>query len=160
MLERLAEAAHEVYCEGEIARGVKYGPETDKILKTNNALLPYTELTEEMKEQNRQNVRDIPDKLAVAGYIMIPARSNERPFEFPDGSLEVLSIAEHERFVRSKLDEGWIYDAKEDRAKKQRKDLVPWKELPEEEKMKDYDLVRGIPTILARAGYAIRKLGK
>ncbi len=160
MLERLAEAAHEVYCEGEIARGVKYGLETDKILKTNNALLPYAELTEEMKEQNRQNVRDIPAKLAVAGYIMIPARSNERPFEFPDGSLEVLSIAEHERFVRSKLDEGWIYAAKEDRAKKQRKDLVPWKELPEEEKMKDYDLVRGIPTILARAGYAIRKLGK
>jgi hypothetical protein len=36
-------------------------------------------------------------------------------------------------------------------------DLVPWKKLPENGKEKDRDLVRGIPVILARAGYAIVK---
>ena len=89
MLESLAEAAHAVFCEGEAARGYKYGPETDKALKTNNVLLPYDELPEDVKEANRLNVRDIPGKLAVAGYIMIPARSNEPPFNFPGKPLEV-----------------------------------------------------------------------
>ena len=59
-----------------------------------------------MKEANRLNVRDIPGKLAVAGYIMIPARSNEPPFNFP-ATLEQLAEAEHERWMQSKLDDGW-----------------------------------------------------
>ena len=45
-----------------------------------------------------------------------------------------------------------------DRTKKLHNVLVPWKELPEDEKEKDRDLVRGIPVILARAGYAIVKV--
>jgi hypothetical protein len=157
MLEDLAEAAHEVYCEGMQARGYKYGSRTDEELKTHIALVPYAKLSEEMKDQNRQNVRDIPVKLAVAGYIMIPARSNEPPFNFPDESLEELAEAEHERFVRSKLEDGWAYASETDRAKKLHKCLVPWDKLPEEEKKKDRDLVRGIPEILAWAGYAIVK---
>ena len=83
MLESLAEAAHAVFSEGMKARGYHYGPQTDEKLKTHNALLPYAELPEDMKEQNRLNVRDIPGKLAAAGYIMVPARSNEPPFNFP-----------------------------------------------------------------------------
>ena len=38
--------------------------------------------------------------------------------------------------------------------------LVPWEKLPEEEKEKDRDMMRGIPVILARAGYAIVKSNK
>ncbi len=157
MLEGLAEAAHEVFCEGLKARGFHYGPKTDEKLKTHNALLPYTELSEDLKEQNRLNVRDIPTKLAVAGYIMIPARSNEPPFNFPGEPLEELAQAEHERWMQSMLEDGWAYAPKTDREKKLHKDLESWKNLPEEEKEKDRDLVRGIPEILARAGYAIVK---
>ena len=158
MLEALAEAAHAVYCDGEKARGIKFGPNSDKVLRTNNALVPYAELPEDLKEANRLNVRDIPGKLAMAGYIMIPARSNEPPFNFPGESLEFLAEAEHERWMQSKLDDGWEYGAVTNKAKKLHKCLVPWKKLPEEEKDKDRDLVRGIPVILARAGYAIVKL--
>ncbi len=35
--------------------------------------------------------------------------------------------------------------------------LLPWDQLPENQKEKDRELVRGIPKILARAGYAIVK---
>ena len=59
-----------------------------------------------LKEANRLNVRDIPIKLAAAGYIMIPARSNEPPFNFPGEPLERLSEAEHKRWMQSKLDDG------------------------------------------------------
>jgi hypothetical protein len=158
ILESLAEAAHDVFCEGMRERGYKYGSRTDAKLKTHVTLVPYANLPEEIKEQNRANVRDIPSKLAVAGYVMIPARSNEPPFNFPGDPLEVLAEAEHERYVQSKLADGWAYAPKTDRAKKLHKDLVLWDTLPEEEKEKDRDLVRGIPVILARAGYVIVKV--
>ena len=160
MLEDLAEAAHEVFCEGMKTRGFKYGPITDEKLKKHNALLPFAELPEDLKQANRLNVRDIPAKLAAAGYIMIPARSNEPRFDFPGDALEILAEAEHERWMQSKLDDGWIYGAKTDRAKKQNQCLVPWEKLPGEEKEKDRDMVHGIPVILARAGYAIVKTNK
>lgn len=157
ILEKLAEAAHTVYCEGLKARGFTYGTKTDETLKTNSNLLPYADLPEDMKEANRLNVRDIPTKLAGAGYVMSPARSNEPPFEFPGAPLEVLAEAEHERWMKAKLEAGWTYAARTDREKKQNQCLVAWKDLPDDEKEKDRDLVRGIPAILARAGYAIVK---
>ena len=157
MLEKLAEATHDVFCEGLENREYKYGPKTDETLKTHIALRPYAELPKEMKEQNRRNVRDIPVKLAAASYIMIPARSSDRPFSFPGEGLEQLAKAEHERWMQAMLDDSWTYASETDRAKKQHKLLIPWDELPEEEKEKDRDLVRGIPTILARAGYTVVK---
>ncbi|HVM72678.1 MAG TPA: RyR domain-containing protein [Anaerolineales bacterium] len=157
-LESLAEAAHEAYCEGMKERGYKYGPIKSDELKTRPALVSYSDLPEHLKESNRRNVRDIPAKLAVAGYIMIPARSNERPFNFPEGSLEELAEAEHERWMQSLFDDGWAYAPITDEPNKKHECLVPWKELPDSEKKKDIDLVRGIPAILAKAGYAIVKV--
>ena len=159
MLERLAEGAHDVFCDGMKARGFHYGPQTDEKLKTHNALLPFAKLPGDLKEANRLNVRDIPSKLAVAGYAMVPARSNERRFDFPGDDLERLAEAEHERWMQSKLDDGWTYASETDKANRLHKCLVPWGKLPEDEKEKDRDLVRGIPSILARAGYAIVKAG-
>ncbi len=155
ILENLAEAAHSVFCDRLKARGFQYGPETSEELKTHNALLPFADLPIDLQESNRLNVRDIPAKLAAAGYIMIPARSNEQPFNFPGEPLEILAEAEHERWMRSSLENGWVFAPETNRAKKLHNGLVAWEELPEDEKEKDRDLVRGIPLILARAGYAI-----
>jgi hypothetical protein len=155
MLERLAEAAHTVFCEDLRSRGYQYGPETSEELKIHSALLPFAGLSGDAQEANRLNVRDIPNKLAAGGYVMVPARSNELPFNFPGGPLEILAEAEHERWMRSKLEDGWAYAPEGDRLKKLHACLVPWNELPEVEKEKDRHLVRGIPLILARAGFAI-----
>jgi hypothetical protein len=157
LLEALAEAAHEVYRERMEADGYVYGPIRDEKEKTRPALVAYTQLPENLKESNRRNVRDIPAKLAASNYIMIPARSNEPPFNFPEGSLEELAEAEHERWMQSLEDEGWEYESVTDEARKKHQCLVPWKDLPEDEREKDRELVRGIPKILARAGYAIIK---
>jgi len=155
MLETLAEAAHNIYCEGERARGMRYGPEKNEALRTNNMLKPYADLLENMKEDNRLTVRDIPTKLALGGYIMIPARSNEPAFNFPGDDLEMLAEAEHVRWMQAKLADGWKHADETVKEKKLHKCLVPWNDLPDDEKEKDRDLVRGIPVILARAGYAI-----
>ena len=71
--------------------------------------------------------------------------------------MEFLAEAEHERWMQSKLDDGWTYAPKTDKAKKLHNCLVAWKDLPEDEKEKDRDPMRGIPVILAKAGYAIVK---
>lgn len=158
LLDRLAEAAHEVYCDGLRARGYQWGPETDEERRISSALVPYEDLDEELKEQNRAYVRDIPNKLARIGYAMIPARSDEPPFDFPGDDLEQLAALEHKRYVDAKLEAGWRYGPERDEEEKLHPTLVPWNKLPEEEKDKDRDLVRGIPRILARAGYTVVKL--
>lgn len=42
-------------------------------------------------ESNRGNVRDIANKLVAVGYVMVPARSNEPPFDFPGDDLVYLA---------------------------------------------------------------------
>jgi hypothetical protein len=78
LLEKLAVAAHEVFCDGLKRKGYRYGARTDAKQKTHSSLLPYAELPEDEKEQNRLNVRDIANKLSQGGYLMRPARSHER----------------------------------------------------------------------------------
>jgi hypothetical protein len=157
LLENLAKATHEVFCEGLKEQGYTYGPETDSEQKTHNSLKPYKELREDEKEANRSNVRDIANKLATAGYVMVPARSNEPPFDFPGDDLELLARMEHERWVADKVNAGWSYAAKTEKDKKLHSALVDWDELSDGEKEKDREMVRGIPRILAKAGFAIVK---
>jgi hypothetical protein len=159
LLEKLAVAAHEVFCDGLKRKGYRYGTQTDSKRKTHSSLLPYSKLPEEEKEQNRFNVRDIANKLARGGYLMRPARSHEQPFNFPEDALDALSKMEHERWINEKLNAGWQFAEKTDKAKKLHQALVPWEKLPKNEKDKDREMVRGIPMILARAGFAIEKTG-
>lgn len=178
-LERLAGAAHDVFCTDLRDRGYRFGTRNDDKLKTHSSLQPYAELAEGDKDQTRGNVRDIASKLAVAGYVMMPARSNETPFNFPGADLEQLAELEHDRWMRLMLESGWRYASTTDKKGKLHKALLPWRRLsaaerarlytsydgavgsgvlPESEKKKDRLLVRGIPRILSRAGYTVVKV--
>lgn len=160
ILERLAEAAHDVFCSHLRMEGYVWGEVTDNIKKTHSCLTTYSELPDFEKEQNRAIVRDIPEKLAIAGYIMHPARSNESPFSFPGKDLEKLAEYEHDRWTKHKEMTGWKYANKTDKYQKFHKLLVPWEKLAEEEKEKDRILIRGIPYILAKAGFAVEKIDR
>jgi hypothetical protein len=157
LLEKLAEAAHEIFCEGLREKGYIYGPQTDPEGKTHSSLKPYQDLSEYEKESNRDNVRDIANKLAAVGYAMIPARSNEPPFDFPGEDLELLAEMEHQRWMREKINTGWKYAPNTEKVQKLHSALLEWNELPEGEKGKDRALIQQIPNILAKAGYAIIK---
>ena len=180
LLEKLAEAAHEVFCQRLRSDGYTYGPQTDDKKKTHSSLKPYAKLPEDEKQQNRSYVQDIPNKLARANYIMIPAQSNQAPVGFPPSIVEQLAEMEHERWVKTKVEAGWRWAPKTDKDKKLHKNLLPWyrisdeertrlytpteaaalgvEELPDQEKEKDRVMVRGIPEVLARAGYTIVKV--
>ncbi|MGO9274893.1 MAG: RyR domain-containing protein [Terriglobia bacterium] len=172
ILERMARAAHAVYCAEQKDLGWKYGPRRNEATKENPSLVDFDLLPEDDKDQNRSQVRDIPAKLAHAGCIMVPARSGEPPFTFPDDVLEELASMEHTRWMREKIGDGWRYSPATDRAGKLHQCLLPWRkgdltpyagfaeqlgaeELPEEEKEKDRTAVRKMATILAQAGYTI-----
>ncbi len=178
-LERLAAINHEIYCERMKAQGFTYGPVRDDKLKTRPLLRPYAEIPEYYQESNRNAVRSIAEKLASIGYIMVQARSNEPPFNFPGTDLEKLSEMEHDRYLQDAISKGWHYGALEDDAKMTNPTLLPWRamtpeeivkrypnladkmdcaELPEAEKQKDRDQILGYTEILRRAGYAIVKL--
>ncbi|MBN1954055.1 MAG: ATPase [Anaerolineae bacterium] len=158
MAEKLAKAHHQIFCDELAARGYRFGERTDEQRKLHSSLRPYDELPEEEKRQNVSAVRDIPHKLACIGYAMIPARSNEPPFEFPGPHLEQLAMMEHERWMAGKLAGGWQYAPQTDKEQQLSAGLLPWEQLPEEEKEKDRALVRAIPRILARAGYTVVEL--
>lgn len=160
LVEKLAEAAHEVFCDHLRAEDYKYGPVTDKVKKEHSSLKDYAELPEDEKEQNRNNVRDIANKLASVGYAMLPRRGNESPSTFSKDEVEQLSKMEHQRWMQQKLDTGWKYAKAMNKAKKLHKDLVSWHDLPHDEQEKDRGLVRGIAKILERAGYTMVKLSQ
>ena len=141
------------------AKGYKYGPETRAAEKVHSSLKRYVELPEDEKEQNRSNVRDIPNKLASVGYIILPASSNETPSKFSGAEINKLAEMEHERWMKERIDTGWKFAKRTNKAKKLHKDLVPWHNLHPSEQEKDRSLVIGISRILAKAGYTMVKLG-
>ena len=178
-LERLAAINHEIYCEGLRTKRYVLGEERDTVKKTHPLLRPYAEIPEFYKESNRNAVRSIAEKLKNVGFIMIQARSNEPPFDFPGADLEQLAQTEHDRYMRDAVAQGWRYGTERSETEKTNPTLLPWKRmieaevqqrypdiadrigreaLPDEEKQKDRTQIEGYPEILKRAGYTIVKL--
>lgn len=116
-------------------------------------------MPENEREQNRNNVRDIPNKLVSIGYTLLPARGDKYTGQFSDNEIEKLAEMEHERWMQQKLDNGWRYAKRTDKARKLHKDLLPWHDLSDDEQEKDRALVKGVPRILEKAGYIISKSG-
>jgi len=158
LIDNLAETAHEIYGETKKAEGFVFGPEKNEAKKTNPWLIPYAQLPEGAKEANRANVRAIPQKLAAAGYIMIPARSNQPAPEFSGAELEKLARLEHEIWMAAKHAAGFEPGHPTPAEPKRNEYLVEWEKLDETVKDIDRGLIKNIPRILARAGYAIEKL--
>ena len=175
LLDALCRAAHEAYCEGVQAQldsgEIEEMPEA--------ATRAYDDLPADLQDLNRGNVEGILPKLAKIGYVMIPARSNEPPFGFPGGDLDMLAEMEHDRWVHQKVEQEWVYGPERDDKEKTNPALLPWEALtdedrsqldpaiaaalgddalPETEKEKDRALVRAIPRILAKAGYTVARL--
>lgn len=178
-LERLATINHEIYCEQLRSQGYSYGHLRDDAKLTHPILIPYAQLSDYYKESNRNAVRSIPEKLKAVGYIMIQARSNEAPFDFPGDDLEFLARMEHDRYMEDAASKGWHYGPVNDDTKNAKSALQPWDkmteeeilkaypmiadkigrgELPEIEKMKDRAQINGYIEVLRRSGYAIVKL--
>jgi hypothetical protein len=159
LLDRLARAAHDVYCEALRSRGYVYGAVTNDEQRISDALVDFDDLPEVKKEQNLRTVRGIPAKLARVGCVMVPGRADLRHVEFSPEELDVLARVEHEQWLQL-LGPGWRHGTRTDLARRVHRAYRPWEKLSRAEKDKDVDMVRTIPLILRKAGYTVVRTGR
>jgi hypothetical protein len=152
--EILAQAIHEEYLQDQLAKG-----ETQK---SNPSLVSWDELPETLKDSNRRQAGLLGVKLNKIGCYIVPMTDwNAEPIEFDSEEIEKMAVMEHEDWVEERKRDGWEYTpGQKDIKKKKSPFLVPWEELPEEEKEKDRNPVRKMPDFLAKAGFQIYRKEK
>jgi hypothetical protein len=154
--EVLARNLHAVYLEG-VKRSGQETPE-------DGALVPWEDLSDYLKDKNRQLADRIPATLADTGYRIAPLTDwDAECFLFQEGNTgeddEVTRMArmEHENWCQGKQKEGWKYGPEKDPENKTNPSLQSWDELPAGEKEKNKEFIRGLPLLLARAGFQIER---
>lgn len=119
--------------------------------------VPWDTLPEEFREANRDQAREILQKLQALNYRVLPKTmgADGAVTAFTESQIELLARMEHDRWVEEKQRNGWIVGTPRDNEKKVHPDLIPWDDLDEIAKEKDRNAVRVIPKILEGAGLGI-----
>lgn len=68
LTEKIAENVHEVWAQGRISQGWKYGEKRDDANKTTPCLVPYSELSEAEKEYDRNTAIETIKLIIALGY--------------------------------------------------------------------------------------------
>jgi hypothetical protein len=149
--EILARAIHDDYL-----RNARLRAETPQ---TNKSMVRWEDLSENLRESNRNQAEHISEKMRLFGYdITMTTEWDSKPIKFPADEVEEMAKMEHTRWVNERLQAGWKYGPSKDDIKKINPTLISWEELSEEEKDKDRNTVIGIPEFLAKAGFQLNRL--
>lgn len=147
--EILAKNIHEEYLKNQEGKKQASDP----------SMQPWEKLNENLKESNRRQADQIPEKLRRIGCGFAPVIDKEPVvFEFTQQEVEILAEMEHERWVSERLLEGWVYGEKRDIEKKISPYLVPWNDLTDDVKEWDRQAMRGLPDFLVKAKFEIYRL--
>jgi hypothetical protein len=145
-MERLAKEIHEQY---RIEQKDNKKPDDP-------AMQPWETLREDLKESNRKQAAQIPEKLQKIGLDFMPSiQKPEKCLNLSKEQVELLAEMEHDRWIVERLNEGWAYGSPRDPQKKISPYLVSWSRLAEEVKDWDRDAVRKIPELLEKAGFEV-----
>ena len=152
--EVLARDLHEVYLEGLDSEKVTY--------EGDPARGSWKNLPEDTKEKNRRQADRIGVILDEHGYRIAPLTdwdAADLVFREEKGANEIESMArmEHELWCQEMTATNWRYGPKKDEGLKTNPDLVPWEDLPQAEKEKNFRFVRGLPRLLTRAGFQVEQ---
>jgi hypothetical protein len=150
IIEKLAEWTHEAW-------------RTNTKDKKPHLDVPYAQLAPIHQEDNRAAARRIPDVLALAGLGLVTreeATSRKKPSDDQitrciESNIELLAEAEHVGWMAQRAKNGWRYGTPRDDARKLHPLMVPYGDLPKEEKDKDRSAVRAYPKNAKEAGLAI-----
>jgi len=120
------------------------------------ALVPWDDLPERLKESNRRQAEQIMEKLHAVGCDIIPMTDwTATGFSFTTGEIEYLAEMEHVRWMDDMKGQGFSFGSRKDASAKTHPSMMPYKELPENEKEKDRESVRMIPHYLALIDFQI-----
>ena len=139
--ETIAQAIHERWRSEQIGAG-KPAPS-------------WRELDESRKKSSRDQARDIPVKLRMVGCEIAPLRERAaNDFTFTDEEVEILAEAEHVRWMRERIADGWTAGDK-DVTRKTTPYLVSFEEVPADIAEFDRIFVREIPRLLVSVGLQV-----
>ncbi|MDR1527713.1 MAG: hypothetical protein LBS46_08630 [Dysgonamonadaceae bacterium] len=142
--EKLAIAIHEDY------RRKNPGTDYD---------IPWEELTEHIKNTNREQAQNIANYLTLIGCSY---DSGDTPFpsveQFTANEILTMGIEVHRVWMKSKIVDGWMYGKEKDAIQKTHPLLIAWEKLPEEEKQKDKDMAENIISLLKSIGLRVYKV--
>jgi hypothetical protein len=118
------------------------------------------ELPETLRESNRRQADHIPAKLQAIDCALVPLEAWSVPnFELTAAEVEQLARLEHDRWMAERLLDGWTYTpGPKDVRRKRTPWLIPWKEMPEDQRDYDRNTVRHLPRFLAQAGLGVVRL--
>jgi hypothetical protein len=147
-LRRLARTIHERYLAERTREGVSIG--------ATSAMVPWDELDDDLRRANLDQASDVLAKVARVGAVVCPG-PDPAGFAFTRAEVERLSRLEHVRWARQRRASGWTYGPIRDDKRKHHPDLIPWRQLSEEAREKDRQVVRNVPDLLAAAGLHARR---
>ncbi|GAB2724296.1 DUF1003 domain-containing protein [Kitasatospora kifunensis] len=119
--------------------------------------VPWEELPEELKEADRAEARQIGERLAAIGCLMVPTFNPAHSFVFEDEEVRQLARLEHESGLAGQTMGGVEHGL--DEADRTQGYQVPWEQLSEEGRARGMEAVRRIPAVLARAGFQVLRDG-
>jgi hypothetical protein len=149
LVEQLARAVHARYL-------VEYAGSPP----AQDSHVPWEQLDERYRADNRAQAEHIGTKLAEIDAVIVPAAPDLPPFtlaEGPQGDVEKLARMEHDRWMAARKQAGVTYG--EERTARTHPDMLDWDAgLSENAKEKDRMFVRGLPTLLEVEGLAIVRI--
>ena len=115
----------------------------------------FENLPEDIRHSNLDNAFHIPTKLLAAGYKIRPVGKGFKPatLNLSEEEVETMARIEHLRWCWDKTLHGWFYGKVKDSRKKTHPSIISYDDLSEDEKEKDRDLVRLIPSLLKDISY-------
>lgn len=143
MCKELAKISHEMYLEAELAKT----PNKDL-----QAVTHWENLSETYKKSNIAQIQYHVERFSDFCIGIRQKLPDSDKFAFRDEDLLKLAMAEHERWCKDRIADGWVYGEKRDNEKKIHPSLVPWEQLSEEDKQKDVDVILKIITLFDRIG--------
>ena len=174
-IEKLARQIHEDYLKEMRAAGKTGHP----------GAVEWEELSEEFRESNRAQARNIGEKLNAVGLAFdageTPATAEDKidagetpataadkfvagetpaatVEEFDAETILILTKNEHIRWIQEKLANGWVYAPVRDNEMKHHPFLVPYEQLPPEEQQKDINIVKNIIPLLKSVGLRVYRV--
>jgi hypothetical protein len=131
--------------------------------KLTPSLLPWENLSEELKESNRHQAQNVLLKLLqVQCFYKRKDKIDHSSdlFKFNSEEIELLAEMEHKRWNSDKIKQGWKYGIERDDEKKIHNSILSWRRLSENLKDFDRSTVKAIPEIFHNIGFEIYRILK
>lgn len=147
-MELLAREIHEDYIASQKRHGAPIYVAED-----------YDNLESSSRYANLRQAMNMDKKLRKLGYAMVPADYEGDAVEsLPLNIIEQYAIMEHDDWVAGKELFGWKYAPVRNDEKRLHDCLLPWEELPENQRKKDRDTARNVIKLAGLAGMKVIRL--